>query len=114
MSASSSATTTASSSDIEETIDTVAEDATKSISSGTLDMKTVGAFGIVSSIVSIVFGLAFCIGAAKLSYDRFGSMGWAILDFFFAYLYYPYYAFFVSGPVQQPATGLFGGKRRKH
>ena len=110
---SAAATTTTTASDVEEAVDTVVEEASKPISTGTIDMKSVGAYGIVSTIISIVFALAFCIGAAKLSYDRFGSAGWALLDFFFAYLYYPYYAFFVSGPVQQPAS-IMGGKRRKH
>jgi len=112
---SAAATTTTAASDVAEIPSvTTADEGLKAVSNGTLDMKTVGAAGIVSSILSIVFGLIFCIGAAKLSYDRFGSAGWAFLDFLFAYFYYPYYAFFISGPVQQPSSSLFGGKRRKH
>jgi len=44
----------------------------------------------------VIQALLFYSGAAKLSYDRFKSIGWAIVAFLFAPLYYMYYAFFVS------------------
>ena len=56
--------------------------------------------------------LLFSLGAAKLSYDRFRSPGWAIVAFIFSVLYYPYYAFFVSGPAAMAPTGMLGAMRR--
>lgn len=58
--------------------------------------------------------LAFHAGAGYLSYQKYGSILWAIVDFIFAYFYYPYYAFFLSGTVVEPT--LMGGlrRRRKH
>jgi hypothetical protein len=50
------------------------------------------------------------LSAAKLSYDKYQSILWAILDFFFAVFYIPYYAFFLNTPTQQSA---FGGRRRR-
>jgi hypothetical protein len=47
------------------------------------------------------------LGAAQLSYAKYGSVGWAILDFFFAAFYYPFYAFFLNTP-----TATMGGRRR--
>ncbi len=66
------------------------------------------AFASLSGIASLLFYVVFSYGAAKLSYDKFGSMGWAILDFIFAAFYYPYYAIFLSGP-----SGSYGGRRRR-
>ena len=62
----------------------------------------------LGGLASFLFLLIFSYGAAKLSYDKFGSIGWAILDFFFATFYYPYYAIFLSGPQSQ-----YGGRRRR-
>lgn len=65
----------------------------------------------VTTILGAVFGvlmyLIHGIGAAKLSYDKYGSIFWAIPAFFFSAVYYPYYAFFVSTRVP-----MFGGRRR--
>jgi len=64
-------------------------------------------------IFYIVFTLAFMIGAAKMSYDKYHSIGWAILDFFFSSFYYVYYAFFVSKSSSTPSLHpLAGGKWR--
>jgi hypothetical protein len=63
----------------------------------------------VYSVIGTIIGILFHAGAAKLSYDKYGSIGWAILAFLFGSIYYPYYAFFVSG--SSPAT-IFGGIRR--
>lgn len=64
------------------------------------------------SVVGIIFGLLILAlysgGAAKLSYDRYGSVGWAILAFIFAPFYYPVYAFFISSK----STGLMSAGRR--
>jgi hypothetical protein len=61
---------------------------------------------LILSIMQIIFGILFGIAAAKLSYDRFASIGWAILAFFFSEFYVTYYAFFVSKSV------LGAGRRR--
>ncbi len=63
-------------------------------------------------ILSILPSILFSLGAAKLSYDRFRSFGWALLAFLFSAIYYPYYAFFVSGPAVTAPTGLIGAARR--
>jgi hypothetical protein len=62
-------------------------------------------------IFSLIFFLAFHIGAGYLSYQKYGSMMWAVLDFIFAYFYYPYYAFFLAKDV--PPQTMFGGRRLK-
>ena len=46
--------------------------------------------------IGLIPTLIYFAGAAKLSYDRFRSIGWAIVAFLFAPIYYMYYAFFVS------------------
>jgi hypothetical protein len=63
------------------------------------------------AIFSFIFFLAFHIGAGYLSYQKYGSMLWAILDFIFAYFYYPYYAFFLAKDV--PPQTIFGGRKLK-
>ena len=63
---------------------------------------------IASIVISVIIGFLAYYGAAKLSYDRYGSVGWAILAFIFAPFYYPYYAYFVSTPV---SSSIFGGRR---
>ncbi len=62
----------------------------------------------LGGFASLLFLLIFSYGAAKLSYDKYQSIGWAILNFFFATFYYPYYAIFLSGPQSQ-----YGGRRRR-
>lgn len=58
------------------------------------------------------FAFLLHVAAAKLSYDKYGSIGWAILDFFFGAIYIPYYAFFLNTPSSsQPAMG--GRHRRR-
>jgi hypothetical protein len=80
----------------------------------------VGVFGVIA-MIGLFFLLFFHIGAGYLSYQKYASIPWAVVDFFFAYFYYPYYAFFLaSDPSPQPMgmiggmVKLFkGGKRRK-
>jgi hypothetical protein len=48
------------------------------------------------AIIPALFALVFHLGAAYLSYQKYNSIGWAVLDFFFAVFYYPYYAFFLA------------------
>jgi hypothetical protein len=54
--------------------------------------------------------LVFHTGAAYLSYQKYGSFLWALVDFVFAYFYYPYYAFFLAG---SPAPPMMGGGMMK-
>ena len=61
--------------------------------------------------VMIVPTLIFAAGAAKLSYDRFRSVGWAILAFIFPAIYYMYYAFAISAPA---APLMVAAARRLH
>ena len=71
----------------------------------------------VLAIIPALFALFFHLGAAYLSYKKYASIGWAIVDFFFAVFYYPYYAFFLAGD-SNPTAPLMGpalqtaGKRR--
>jgi len=62
-------------------------------------------------IFSLVFFLVFHIGAGYLSYQKYGSFLWAVLDFIFPYFYYPYYAFFLAKDV--PPQTMFGGRKLK-
>jgi hypothetical protein len=64
---------------------------------------------IVGMVVGIIFTILWHAGAASLSYAKYGSIGWAILDFFFATLYYPYYALFLN----TSTPTMMGGRRRK-
>ena len=68
-----------------------------------------GALAIVSLVFGIIVGLVWHLGAASLSYAKYGSIGWAILDFFFATFYYPYYALVLNTP--STPTTMFGGRR---
>ena len=65
------------------------------------------AYGTLMLIFSILFAIFFSLGAALLSYRKFQSFGWAFLDFWFPYFYYPYYAFFIN-EAPAPSTGILG------
>lgn len=65
---------------------------------------------VIAIFIFIMPMLIFNFGAAKLSYDKYGSIGYSILDFIFSTFYYPYYAFFLNEPVYLQQ----GGKRRHH
>ena len=78
------------------------------------DAKAVaGIFGLFAGVglFSLIFFLLFHIGAGYLSYQKYGSMLWAVLDFLFPYFYYPYYAFFLAKDM--PPQTMFGGRRFK-
>jgi hypothetical protein len=64
-----------------------------------------GVVVLILSIMQGIFGFLLGIAAAKLSYDRFASVFWAILAFFFSEFYIVYYSFFVSKP-------FIGGRRK--
>lgn len=74
-------------------------------------------FGIVSSTMLLIPGLillAFHLGAGYLSYQKYGNLGWAFLDFIFAYFYYPYYSFFLAkepAPSVSMLPAMVGGKK---
>jgi hypothetical protein len=63
------------------------------------------AYALIGSLPMLLFS----IGAAKLSYDRFQSFGWAVLAFIFSGIYYPYYAFFIS--TAAPPAMVAAGRR---
>jgi len=65
------------------------------------------AYGSLMVVFSVLFALFFSLGAALLSYRKFQSLGWAFLDFWFPYFYYPYYAFFIN-EAPPPSTGILG------
>ena len=65
------------------------------------------AYGTLMLIFSILFAIFFSLGAALLSYRKFQSFGWAFLNFWFPYFYYPYYAFFIN-EAPPPSTGILG------
>lgn len=56
------------------------------------------------------FAFLLHLSAAKLSYDKYQSPFWAVIDFIFGTIYIPYYAFFLNTPSQQP---MMGGRRRR-
>lgn len=71
-----------------------------------------GAFGF---LIFFLFGILYCYGAAKLSYSYNVSIGnggsaffWAFICYFFAAIYYPYYAIMLN-PV---GSVMSGGRRR--
>lgn len=65
-------------------------------------------WSIASIVISVIVVLIVYGGAAKLSYDRYGSIGWAFIAFAFSPFYYPYYAYFISSR----STSMLGGMRR--
>jgi hypothetical protein len=57
------------------------------------------------AIIPLIFTIVFHTGAAYMSYQRNQSFGWAILHFFLAIFYYPYYAFTQAGkPAETPMS----------
>jgi hypothetical protein len=80
------------------------------------DSEAKALFGMwgISMVVPIVFGIIFAAGSAYLSYQRFGALGWAFLDFFFPQFYYPYYSFFIASQPLPSASIFSGGRRRKN
>jgi hypothetical protein len=79
------------------TVEVVQEEKTPS-GTATLAVTTI-------AIIPAIFALVFHAGAAYMSYQRNQSFAWAILHFFLAVFYYPYYAFTQSSsaPAAAPA-----------
>jgi uncharacterized RDD family membrane protein YckC len=73
---------------------------------------------IAMVVINVLVAIVYCYGAARLSYNTFGSMGWAVVAFFLAPLYYPYYGIFVSQPTPpsmlSSVTDMIGGRKRRH
>jgi membrane protein YdbS with pleckstrin-like domain len=65
--------------------------------------------GSPATLISYVWLLVFHLGAAMLSYHKYGSPMWALLAFVFAVFYYPYYALVLDAPVAAPAPLIGGG-----
>ena len=84
------------------------QQATPGASTSVVDTSSI--MSMLSVSMGVIVHLIFSYGAAKLSYDKFGSVGWAILDFFFSWIYYPYYALFLNTP--SPALGIVGAARK--
>ena len=59
---------------------------------------------VVLALIPLIFTLVFHVGAAYMSYQRNHSIGWAILHFFLAVFYYPYYAFTQPSAAPAPAA----------
>ena len=79
------------------------------------------ATGIFIFILSFGFGILYCYGSAKLSYDYNMSINntgmafmWAVLCYIFPVFYYPYYAIFLN-PINSSVSvaPMSGGRRRK-
>jgi hypothetical protein len=62
--------------------------------------------------LGFIFAVIFAYGAAKLSYARNQSVGWAVLAFVFSSVYYPYYALFLSNTAPVAAPMMLGARRR--
>jgi hypothetical protein len=76
----------------------------------------IASMAIFIFVLFFFYGVTYCYGAAKLSYDYNVSIGngsffWPVLCYFFAGIYYPYYAIFLN-PVCTTASMKGGGKRK--
>jgi len=66
---------------------------------------------VLLMIFTIISSILYAAGAARLSYLKYGSIVWAVIDFFFAPFYYPFYALVLAEPVPASTGALFGGGR---
>lgn len=71
--------------------------------------KKVSILPTILSVIGSILLFMYSLGASMLSYAKYKSIGWAVLDFFFASVYYPYYAFFLN----EPSSVMIGGMMRK-
>jgi len=67
-------------------------------------------WAIAGTVFGILLAFLWSLGAASLSYAKYGSIGWAILDFFFATVYYPFYALVLNTPAPAVSAPMFGGR----
>jgi len=68
-------------------------------------------WAIAGIVIGALVAFLWHLGAASLSYAKYGSIGWAILDFFFASLYYPFYALVLNTPSASMTAPMMGGGR---
>ena len=82
---------------------------------GIITFSGMGVFALILAGLSLAFTIVFHIGAGMLSYAKFQSFGWAILDTIFAIFYYPYYAIFLnrSSTIESPTESVIGGGKNK-
>ena len=78
------------------------------VTTETTETTTGSSMAIVGAIIGFIPLFIWHLGAASLSYAKYGSIGWAILDFFFAVFYYPFYALVLN----TPTATVLGGRRR--
>lgn len=70
-------------------------------------------FNTAWGLIPLAFAIVFSAGAAYLSYQRNQSGALAVLAFFFATIYYPYYALTsTSSPSVSPVSTLMTAGRR--
>jgi hypothetical protein len=69
-----------------------------------------GGFMIAGTVIGAIITFLFHYGAARLSYLKYQSIGWAIVNFFFAVFYYPFYALVLAEPVAAPSA-MYGGAK---
>ena len=96
-------------------------DKTVTVNTDKVKEAAVGAIGMIAfvSFLTFVFAIASCVGSARLSYCYNIAVGnpsdvaflFAVLCFFFAPFYYPYYAFFLNPVCAIRNRGIFGGRR---
>jgi hypothetical protein len=65
----------------------------------------------IIGVLSFLLLVVFHTGAAYLSYQKYQSGIWALVDFFFPYFYYPYYAFFLASQ-PAPTSSFLGGMKK--
>jgi hypothetical protein len=73
-------------------------EAGKEMSNAIFGFKTVAGVGMGILLFVLLWSVLFSIGAGYLSYSKYHSILWAIVDTLFAWLYYPFYAFFLNTP----------------
>jgi hypothetical protein len=78
----------------------------------TVSWDSVGNWLYAALTVGGIFAIIFHIGAGYLSYQKYGSILWAILDTIFAAFYYPFYAYFLASS-PPPQSQFMGGRRRR-
>lgn len=87
---------------------------TASSAAGTAVVAGSSLYMILLVLLGSIPLLIFHYGAAKLSFDTYGSYLWAFVDFLFPYLYYPFYAIVLKSSVSVGSSpAVFGGRRRK-
>ena len=76
----------------------------------TVDATLASGWATAGVVIGVLFAFLWSFGAASLSYAKYGSIGWAILDFFFATLYYPFYALVLNTPSSSMNSPMMGGR----